>query len=151
MSRTCGGRGTAAAPGEATTDRVHGIFSRHRASYDAFNRAVELRHRSRLAQSHGRGGLSDSAVHAYSTCAREPETSRSRWPTAVPIRRWSVRTSCPRCSTIAEQKAEGYTGPADLSFQIADAQDLPFDDESFDVVTVGFRCAQPARPRGQLP
>jgi demethylmenaquinone methyltransferase/2-methoxy-6-polyprenyl-1,4-benzoquinol methylase len=44
----------------------------------------------------------------------------------------------PEMLEIAEQKAESYDGPADLSFEIADAQDLPFDDDSFDVVTVAF-------------
>jgi demethylmenaquinone methyltransferase/2-methoxy-6-polyprenyl-1,4-benzoquinol methylase len=44
----------------------------------------------------------------------------------------------PEMLEIAEEKAKAYTGPADLSFQIADAQDLPFDDQTFDVVTVAF-------------
>lgn len=44
----------------------------------------------------------------------------------------------PEMLEIARRKAKGYDGRARLSFQVADAQSLPFGDSAFDIVTVGF-------------
>lgn len=44
----------------------------------------------------------------------------------------------PAMLQIAEVKAQSYSGPTQLSFEWADAQELPFDDAGFDVVTVAF-------------
>lgn len=39
---------------------------------------------------------------------------------------------------VARKKAQDYQGPTAVEFEVADAQALPFDDASFDVVTVAF-------------
>jgi demethylmenaquinone methyltransferase/2-methoxy-6-polyprenyl-1,4-benzoquinol methylase len=44
----------------------------------------------------------------------------------------------PEMLEIAERKACDHLGSTKLTFQLADAQELPFGDESFDVVTVAF-------------
>jgi demethylmenaquinone methyltransferase/2-methoxy-6-polyprenyl-1,4-benzoquinol methylase len=44
----------------------------------------------------------------------------------------------PEMLEIAEQKAQRYDGPTEISFRVADAQDLPFGDGEFECATVGF-------------
>jgi demethylmenaquinone methyltransferase/2-methoxy-6-polyprenyl-1,4-benzoquinol methylase len=39
---------------------------------------------------------------------------------------------------VGREKAAAYEGETKIEFQVVDAQDLPFPDESFDVVTVAF-------------
>ena len=44
----------------------------------------------------------------------------------------------PEMLAVAEKKAAEHPPAVPVSFSVADAQDLPFDDASFDVVTVAF-------------
>jgi demethylmenaquinone methyltransferase/2-methoxy-6-polyprenyl-1,4-benzoquinol methylase len=44
----------------------------------------------------------------------------------------------PEMLEVAKHKAAGHLGSTELRFELADAQQLQFEDESFDVVTVAF-------------
>lgn len=125
------------APGEATTERVHGIFAGIADSYDLFNRlsslgidrswrkaaveAASLGHDSRVLDiCGGTGDLTFELVRR----ARPAEAVCSDFVAEM--------------LAVAERKAARYEGTTQMSFVVADAQDLPFPDESFDAVTVAF-------------
>lgn len=125
------------APGVATTERVRGIFSAIAGRYDTFNalasmgidrswrrklvRAAQLRPDSRVLDLCA--GTGDVAL----------AIARQAQPAEVVITDFT-----PEMLEIAERKAGEYAGASRLTFRLADAQDLPFDDESFDVATVAF-------------
>jgi demethylmenaquinone methyltransferase/2-methoxy-6-polyprenyl-1,4-benzoquinol methylase len=125
------------APGEATSERVHGIFARIAGRYDLFNRV------SSLGVDRGWRGTTvrmaeltpESAV--LDLCAGTGDLSlalaRQGRPASV------VGTDfVPQMLEVAKRKGAAYDGPAKLTFSVADAQDLPFADSVFDVVTVAF-------------
>lgn len=126
-----------AAPGEATSERVRGIFSNIADSYDSFNllssfgidrhwrsRAVEL---SRLKR----------GERVLDLCAGTGDLSVAYAKTGVPAE--VVGTDfVPEMLAVAERKIGKVSGRVLLSFSQADAQDLPFEDRSFDVISVAF-------------
>jgi demethylmenaquinone methyltransferase/2-methoxy-6-polyprenyl-1,4-benzoquinol methylase len=130
-------QGATPAPGEATTDRVKDIFANIAESYDAFNllsslgvdrlwrraavRAAKPRRTSRVLDlAAGTGDLS----LAMATLGRPAEVVGTDF--------------VPEMLEVARVKLERYTGPTKVSFSVADAQDLPFEDASFDIVTIAF-------------
>ncbi len=125
------------APGEATTDRVHGIFSGIADSYDTFNLLSSFgidriwrRRAVRLAQL-------KSGDRVLDLCAGTGDLSFALARTGTPSQ--VVGTDfVAEMLEVAERKAGSYHGDVALSFSQADAQDLPFEDASFDVVTVAF-------------
>jgi demethylmenaquinone methyltransferase/2-methoxy-6-polyprenyl-1,4-benzoquinol methylase len=126
-----------AAPGEATSERVRGIFARIAPHYDLFNRlssfGVDQRWRRetvRMADLTSESRALDLAAGTGDLTLRIAEQGR---PASV------IGTDfVPEMLEVAERKAEAYHGPGEVSFQVADAQALPFADESFDVVTIAF-------------
>jgi len=125
------------APGEATAERVRGIFSNIADRYDTFNALASM-------------GIDRSWRSALvKACALTPESrvldlaagtgdvSLAIAEKAAPAE-VVVTDFTPEMLVIAERKAGEYSGPSRLTFREADAQDLPFGDESFDVVTVAF-------------
>ncbi len=125
------------APGEATTERVRGIFSGIAGRYDAFNMmasmGIDRTWRTQLVKT----CHLDSSSKVLDLCAGTGDVSFAIARKAAPAS-ILVTDFTPEMLAIAEQKAEEYHGPTQMSFQLADAQDLPFADESFDVVTVAF-------------
>lgn len=124
-------------PGQATTERVRGIFSNIAGRYDTFNAMASLGidrgWRKQLVRACGL--TSESRV--LDLCAGTGDVSfaiaRQAHPAEV-----TVTDFTPEMLEIAEQKAVDFTGDTQLLFQLADAQALPFDDASFDVATVAF-------------
>ncbi|MDA3937113.1 MAG: bifunctional demethylmenaquinone methyltransferase/2-methoxy-6-polyprenyl-1,4-benzoquinol methylase UbiE [Actinomycetota bacterium] len=125
------------APGEATSERVRGIFAGIANRYDLFNilsswgidrvwrkrtvRLAGIRKGDRVLDlCAGTGDLSLAI-------ARDTEASEVVGSDFVP-----------EMLEVAERKLERYEGRAAVSFCLVDAQDIPFDDESFEVVTVAF-------------
>ena len=125
------------APGRPTAERVHGIFSQIAGRYDVFNamasmgidrswrrelvRACQLTPQSRVLDL--ASGTGDVAFALASLGA----------PAEV------VATDfVPEMLVVAERKAADNPPAVPVSFSVADAQELPFGDASFDVVTVAF-------------
>ena len=112
----------------------------HRQSLRPVQPALEPRHRPLVAPAHRAGRASHVPSPACSTCAPGPATSPSPSRSKAGPPRSSAPTSLPRCSRSRERRsrASGSLSPTCLTFELADAQSLPFPDESFDVVTVAF-------------
>jgi len=125
------------APGQPTTDRVRGIFSTIAPKYDRFNRLSSMgidriwrRRTVRYAALTPESAVLDLAA---GTGDLTMAIARQAAPEQV------VSTDfVPEMLEIGKPKAARYRGRTKITFQVADAQDLPFDDESFDAVTVAF-------------
>lgn len=125
------------APGEATTDRVRGIFSNIAGKYDTFNMLASLGidriWRRRLVEV---SRLTPES-RVLDLCAGTGDVSLAIARQAQPAE-VVVTDFTPEMLVIAEQKGSSYHGASRLTFRLADAQELPFEDDSFDVVTVAF-------------
>jgi demethylmenaquinone methyltransferase/2-methoxy-6-polyprenyl-1,4-benzoquinol methylase len=125
------------APGQPTTDRVKGIFSAIAPSYDRFNRLSSLgidrlwrRRTVRLAQVHPDSRVLDLAA---GTGDLTLAIARQGRPASI------LSTDfVPEMLEIGKRKAEEHQGRTTIEFEVADAQDLPFGDDEFDIVTVAF-------------
>lgn len=128
---------TAPQPGQPTTDRVRSIFSKIAPDYDRFNALSSLgTDKGWRKKTVALAGLKrDSVVLdlAAGTGDLTMAIARQGRPARV------VSTDfVPEMLEVAKEKATRYDGPTTIDFAIADAQDLPFDDASFDVVTIAF-------------
>ncbi len=127
----------APAPGEATTERVRGIFSTIAGRYDSFNALASMGIDRGWRRSLVKACALTADSRVLDLCAGTGDVSLAIARQAAP-REVVVTDFTPEMLEIAEEKAAGYTGPTRLTFAHADAQDLPFEDESFDVATVAF-------------
>lgn len=125
------------APGEATTERVKGIFASIAGRYDAFNMlasmGIDRLWRRRLVKACKITG----AEQVLDLCAGTGDVSFAIADQAQPAS-VMVTDFSPEMLEVARRKATSHRGSTQLEFQIADAQSLPFADASFDVVTVAF-------------
>lgn len=125
------------APGQPTADRVKGIFSRIAPEYDRFNRlssmGIDRIWRRRTVRYASLDAGSTVLDLAAGTGDLTLAIARQAGPKAI------VSTDfVPEMLEIGKVKAAGYAGRTKISFQVADAQKLPFSDDSFDAVTVAF-------------
>lgn len=135
------------APGEATTERVRGIFSSIAGRYDAFNALASMGIDRVWRRALVKAARLTPSSRVLDLCAGTGDVSLAIANQAGPAE-VVVTDFTPEMLEIAEQKAGSYTGPSQLTFTLADAQELPFPDESFDVVTVAFGVRNlPARER----
>ncbi|MGV8083249.1 MAG: bifunctional demethylmenaquinone methyltransferase/2-methoxy-6-polyprenyl-1,4-benzoquinol methylase UbiE [Coriobacteriia bacterium] len=125
------------APGRPSAERVSAIFSRIAGRYDLFNILVSFgidrlwrRSLVRLARLSPESrvldlcsGTGDLAL-ALATLGRPSEVVATDF--------------VPEMLAVAKEKAERRDLPCPVSFSVADAQQIPFADESFDVATVAF-------------
>ncbi len=127
----------APANGRPTTERVQSIFKSLAPDYDRFNRLsslgvdrswrrktvkmAELRRTSQVLDIAAGTGDLTMALARYG----QPESILST-------------DFVPEMLEVGKAKAAEYEGATSISFAVVDAQDLPFNDDSFDVVTVGF-------------
>lgn len=124
------------APGEATTDRVAGIFGRIADSYDSFNLLSSMGIDRTWRKAAVRAAKLTTGMRVLDLCAGTGDLSIALARTGLP--REVVGTDfSPEMLAVAERKVEEFQGSA-ISFSVADAQQLPFADNSFDVVTVAF-------------
>ncbi len=128
---------TEAAPGEATAERVRGIFSNIASSYDTFNALASLGIDRSWRSALVKAGRFDATSRALDIAAGTGDVSLAIAKKAAPAE-VVVSDFAPEMLVIAEEKARSYQGPTRLKFIEADAQALPFEDDSFDVVTVAF-------------
>lgn len=124
-------------PGRPTAERVRGIFSRIAGRYDLFNamaslgidrswrralvRACEATPSSRVLDL--ASGTGDVAF-VVANLGKPAEVVATDFVSEM--------------LEVAEKKAAEHKPAVPVSFSIADAQELPFDDASFDVATVAF-------------
>lgn len=125
------------APGEATTERVRGIFSNIADSYDTFNALASMGIDRLWRRELVKACRLDAASRVLDLAAGTGDVSLAIAKQAGPAE-VVVTDFTPEMLTIAEGKADQYHGPSRLTFRLADAQALPFEDETFDVVTVAF-------------
>lgn len=123
--------------GLPSTERVHGIFSSIARDYDRLNAILSLgvdeSWRRRVVELSG--VTSESRVLDLCSGTGDLALTMARRGRPAEV----VATDfTPEMLAIAEQKAALRPVPVPLTFGLADAQALPFADESFDVVTVGF-------------
>ncbi|HET6351603.1 MAG TPA: bifunctional demethylmenaquinone methyltransferase/2-methoxy-6-polyprenyl-1,4-benzoquinol methylase UbiE [Coriobacteriia bacterium] len=125
------------APGEATTERVRGIFSNIAGQYDTFNMLSSMGIDRTWRNALVKAGEFDAGSRVLDLCAGTGDVgltiARKAQPSEVVITDFT-----PEMLEIAEQKAGAYEGRSLLTFKLVDAQEIPFDDNSFDVVTVSF-------------
>jgi demethylmenaquinone methyltransferase/2-methoxy-6-polyprenyl-1,4-benzoquinol methylase len=135
------------APGRPTSERVRGIFSKIAGRYDVFNAMASM-------------GIDRSwRRELVRTCALTPSSrvldlASGTGDVAFALANLGhpaevVATDfVPEMLAVAETKAAENPPAVPVSFSVADAQELPFDDESFDVATVAFGVRNfPDRPR----
>ncbi|MDZ4064210.1 MAG: bifunctional demethylmenaquinone methyltransferase/2-methoxy-6-polyprenyl-1,4-benzoquinol methylase UbiE [Coriobacteriia bacterium] len=125
------------AAGEATAERVHGIFSGIADSYDLFNRLSSLGVDRSWRKTAVEAAHLGHDCRVLDICAGTGdltfELARRAEPAEVVCTDFVAEML-----VVAEKKAARYTGPTKLTFSVVDAQELPFSDESFDAVTVAF-------------
>jgi len=123
--------------GRPTTDRVKHIFSTIAPEYDRFNKLSSLgidrlwrRRTVTLARLKRSSEVLDLAAG----------TGDLTMELAVRGRPAKVLSTdfVPEMLEVGRKKAAAYDGETAIEFAVVDAQDLPFSDESFDVVTIAF-------------
>jgi demethylmenaquinone methyltransferase/2-methoxy-6-polyprenyl-1,4-benzoquinol methylase len=123
--------------GRPTTERVRGIFSSIAEDYDAFNRLASLGIDKGWRREMVKAARLTGESRVVDLCSGTGDVALAIADQAAPAE--IVATDfTPEMLAVAEKKAVAYTGPTTLEFEWADAQDLPFDDETFDVATVAF-------------
>jgi len=128
---------TELAPGRPTAERVRGIFSQIADKYDVFNAmasmGIDRSWRRELVKAAALTPSSRVLDLASGTGDVAFALANLGHPAEV------VATDfVPEMLAVAEKKAAENPPAVPVSFSVADAQELPFEDESFDVVTVAF-------------
>ncbi|MBE0477344.1 MAG: bifunctional demethylmenaquinone methyltransferase/2-methoxy-6-polyprenyl-1,4-benzoquinol methylase UbiE [Coriobacteriia bacterium] len=125
------------AAGQPTAERVHGIFSGLARRYDLFNIVSSFGLDRRWRRKLVRVARISPGDRVLDLCAGTGDVAlavarRSRAAEVV------ATDFVEEMLAVARRKAEAYRGSAKLGFSLADAQNLPFEDDSFDVATVAF-------------
>lgn len=124
-------------PGRPTADRVRGIFSRIAPAYDPFNMLSSFGMDRLWRRSAVRAARIDREDVVLDLASGTGDLAFALARIGRPLR--VVGTDfTPEMLAVAERKMVRYHGVTEVTFREADAQDLPFADGTFDVVTVGF-------------
>jgi len=128
---------TQPAPGRPTTERVHGIFSSIADRYDVFNAMASMGIDRSWRRKMVRACALTPTSRVLDLCSGTGDVAFALAEQGRPAE--VVATDfVPEMLAVAEKKAEAKPPAVPVSFSVADAQDLPFEDASFDVVTVAF-------------
>ena len=123
--------------GRPTTERVHGIFSAIAGRYDVFNALASMGIDRSWRRAMVRACALDRRSRVLDLCSGTGDVAFALADQGRPAE--VVATDfVPEMLAVAEKKAAARPPAVPVSFSVADAQDLPFDDASFDVVTVAF-------------
>ena len=123
--------------GRPTTEKVRGVFSRIARRYDMMNSVMSFGlHHVWRRRTVAEAGLTRGCT-ALDVAAGTGDLALAIAATGLPAK--VVATDfVSEMLDIAKVKAEGWSGPTELEFEIQDGQALTFPDASFDVVTVSF-------------
>lgn len=125
------------APGTPTTERVHGIFSSIADRYDVFNAMASLGIDRGWRRKLVRAAALTPQSRVLDLCSGTGDVAFALAEQGHPAE--VVATDfVPAMLEVAEKKAAERRLETPVLFSVADAQDIPFPDESFDVVTVAF-------------
>ena len=123
--------------GQPTTERVRGIFSAIAGRYDTFNKLASLGIDRGWRTALVKAAELTPESRVVDLCSGTGDVALAIAREAAPA--YVLATDfTPEMLEVAKEKAAAYEGPTGLRFEWADAQDLPFDDASFDVATVAF-------------
>lgn len=123
--------------GRPTTEKVQSIFATLAPDYDRFNKLSSLGvDRSWRKRTVSMAHLNRNSV-VLDLAAGTGDLTMALAEQGKPA---SVLSTdfVPEMLDVAREKAAAYKGATRIDFMAADAQDLPFEDERFDVVTIGF-------------
>lgn len=125
------------APGQPSAERVSGIFSKIADRYDLFNilssMGIDRLWRRRLVKECALTPRSRVLDLASGTGDVAFTIARLGSPAAV-----TATDFCPEMLEVAKRKHAKSDIEVPIDFAVVDAQDIPFEDGSFDVVTVSF-------------
>jgi demethylmenaquinone methyltransferase/2-methoxy-6-polyprenyl-1,4-benzoquinol methylase len=125
------------APGRPTAERVRGIFSSIADRYDVFNAMASMGIDRSWRRQLVRACALTSDSRVLDLCSGTGDVAFALAEQGRPGE--VVATDfVPEMLAVAETKAAERRPEVPVLFSVADAQDLPFPDESFDVVTVAF-------------
>lgn len=125
------------APGRPTTERVHGIFSAIADRYDVFNALASMGIDRSWRRKMVRACALTPTMRVLDLCSGTGDVAFALAEQGRPAE--VVATDfVPEMLAVAEKKSVSHPPAIPVSFSVADAQDLPFPDESFDVATVAF-------------
>jgi demethylmenaquinone methyltransferase/2-methoxy-6-polyprenyl-1,4-benzoquinol methylase len=135
------------APGRPTSERVRGIFSKIADKYDVFNAMASLGIDRSWRRELVRACALTPASRVLDLASGTGDVAFALANLGHPAE--VVATDfVPEMLAVAEKKAAENPPAVPVSFSVADAQELPFEDESFDVATVAFGVRNfPDRPR----
>ena len=123
--------------GRPTTEKVKGVFGRIAGRYDAMNSIISLGLHHRWRRRTVREARLTSGCRVLDVAAGTGDLALAFARTGVPAT--VVATDfVPEMLDIARAKAERWSGPTELRFELQDGQALTFPDASFEVVTVSF-------------
>lgn len=123
--------------GQPTTDRVRDIFSSIAPRYDRFNTLSSFGIDRSWRRATVRSCRLTRSSRVLDLCAGTGDLAFALAEQGTPEE--VVATDfVPEMLAVAEEKAASYDGPTSMRFEVADAQELPFGDATFDVVTVAF-------------
>ncbi len=125
------------APGRPTAERVRGIFSQIADKYDLFNAMASLGIDRSWRRELVRACALTPASRALDLASGTGDVAFALANLGKPAE--VVATDfVPEMLAVAEHKAADKPAAVPVLFSVADAQDLPFEDASFDVATVAF-------------
>ena len=124
-------------PGRPTAERVRGIFSQIADKYDVFNALASMGIDRSWRRELVRAAAITPASRVLDLASGTGDVAFALANLGQPAE--VVATDfVPEMLAVAEKKAAEHPPAVPVSFSVADAQDLPFEDASFDVATVAF-------------
>ncbi len=120
-----------------TTEKVQSIFSTIAPEYDRFNKLSSLGIDRSWRRRTVKAARITRSSHVLDLAAGTGDLTMAIARLGQPKSILST-DFVPEMLEVGKAKAADYDGPTEIGFSVVDAQDLPFADESYDVVTVGF-------------
>ena len=125
------------APAELSSERVRDIFSHIARKYERFNALSSFgAYKLWLAGMMRQAPIDES--HDVLDIAGAPETSPSPWPAPSTRAISSAPIWCPRCWTWRACTSTRGRAGVPIDFEVVDAQNIPYEDASYDVITMAY-------------